>query len=89
MSLEKQIFQFGLNRINLLSFRGKGGLVLEIIDGLKEIDFRFNQQGLMPAVVQDYQTKEVLMVAYVNEESLNLSLEKGQTVFYSRTRQEI
>ncbi|PTV93261.1 phosphoribosyl-ATP pyrophosphatase /phosphoribosyl-AMP cyclohydrolase [Halanaerobium saccharolyticum] len=63
--------------------------MLEIIDKLEEIDFKFNQQGLMPAVVQDYQTKDVLMVAYVNEESLNLSLEKGETVFFSRSRQEI
>jgi phosphoribosyl-ATP pyrophosphohydrolase/phosphoribosyl-AMP cyclohydrolase len=63
--------------------------VLEIIDKLEAIDFKFNQQGLMPAVVQDYQTKDVLMVAYVNEESLNLSLEKGETVFYSRSRQEL
>ncbi|WP_243727741.1 bifunctional phosphoribosyl-AMP cyclohydrolase/phosphoribosyl-ATP diphosphatase HisIE [Halanaerobium saccharolyticum] len=43
----------------------------------------------MPAIVQDYQTKDVLMVAYVNEESLKLSLEKGETVFYSRSRQEL
>jgi len=63
--------------------------VLEIIDKLEEIEFKFNQLGLMPAVVQDYQTKDVLMVAYVNEESLNLSLEKGETVFYSRSRQEL
>jgi phosphoribosyl-ATP pyrophosphohydrolase/phosphoribosyl-AMP cyclohydrolase len=63
--------------------------VLEIIDKLDEIDFKLNQQGLMPAVVQDYQTKEVLMVAYVNQKSLNLSLEKGETVFYSRSRQEL
>jgi phosphoribosyl-ATP pyrophosphohydrolase/phosphoribosyl-AMP cyclohydrolase len=63
--------------------------VLEVIDKLDEINFKYNEQGLMPAVVQDYQTKEVLMVAYVNEESLNLSLEKGETVFYSRSRQEL
>jgi phosphoribosyl-ATP pyrophosphohydrolase/phosphoribosyl-AMP cyclohydrolase len=63
--------------------------VLEVIDKLDEIDFKFNQQGLMPAVVQDYKTKEVLMVAYVNEETLKLSLEKEETVFYSRSRQEI
>ncbi|PUU90472.1 MAG: phosphoribosyl-ATP pyrophosphohydrolase / phosphoribosyl-AMP cyclohydrolase, partial [Halanaerobium sp.] len=63
--------------------------MLEIIDKLEEIEFKFNQLGLMPAVVQDYQTKEVLMVAYVNKESLNLSLEKGETVFYSRSRQEL
>ncbi|WP_407645376.1 bifunctional phosphoribosyl-AMP cyclohydrolase/phosphoribosyl-ATP diphosphatase HisIE [Halanaerobium kushneri] len=43
----------------------------------------------MPAVVQDYKTKDVLMVAYVNEETLKLSLEKEETVFYSRSRQEI
>ncbi|WP_375669742.1 bifunctional phosphoribosyl-AMP cyclohydrolase/phosphoribosyl-ATP diphosphatase HisIE [Halanaerobium saccharolyticum] len=43
----------------------------------------------MPAVVQDFQSREVLMVAYVNEESLNLSLEKRETVFYSRSRQEL
>ncbi|MFW6267293.1 MAG: bifunctional phosphoribosyl-AMP cyclohydrolase/phosphoribosyl-ATP pyrophosphatase, partial [Halanaerobium sp.] len=46
--------------------------MLAIIDKLDEIEFKFNQQGLMPAVVQDYQTKEVLMVAYVNEETLKL-----------------
>jgi phosphoribosyl-ATP pyrophosphohydrolase/phosphoribosyl-AMP cyclohydrolase len=63
--------------------------VLEVIDKLDEINFKYNEQGVMPAVVQDYQTKEVLMVAYVNEESLNLSLEKGETVFYSRSRQEL
>ena len=63
--------------------------MLKTINKLEDIDFKFNQQGLMPAVVQDYQTKDVLMVAYVNSESLNLSLEKGETVFYSRSRQEI
>ena len=63
--------------------------MLEVIEKLEEIDFKYNEQGLMPAIVQDYQTKEVLMVAYVNEESLNLSLEKGETVFYSRSRQEL
>jgi phosphoribosyl-ATP pyrophosphohydrolase/phosphoribosyl-AMP cyclohydrolase len=63
--------------------------VLEVIDKIEEIDFKYNQQGLMPAIVQDYQTKDVLMVAYVNQETLKLSLEKGETVFFSRSRQEI
>lgn len=63
--------------------------MLEVIKNLEEIDFKYNEQGLMPAVVQDYQTKDMLMVAYVNQESLNLSLEKGETVFYSRSRQEL
>jgi phosphoribosyl-ATP pyrophosphohydrolase/phosphoribosyl-AMP cyclohydrolase len=63
--------------------------VLEIIDKLDDIDFKYNEQGLMPAVVQDAETKDILMLAYVNEESLKLSLEKGETVFYSRSRQEL
>lgn len=63
--------------------------MLKVIEELEEIDFKYNEQGLMPAVVQDYQSKDVLMVAYVNEESLNLSLEKGETVFFSRSRQEL
>jgi phosphoribosyl-ATP pyrophosphohydrolase/phosphoribosyl-AMP cyclohydrolase len=63
--------------------------VLEIIDKLDDIDFKYNEQGLMPAVVQDVETKDILMLAYVNEESLKLSLEKGETVFYSRSRQEL
>jgi len=63
--------------------------VLKIINELDEINFKYNEQELMPAVVQDFQSREVLMVAYVNQESLNLSLEKGETVFYSRSRQEL
>lgn len=63
--------------------------MLEVIKKLEEINFKYNEQGLMPAIVQDYQTKDVLMVAYVNEESLNLSLEKGETVFFSRSRREL
>ena len=63
--------------------------MLEIITDPADIDFKYNQRDLIPAVVQDYNTKEVLMVAYVNDESLKLSLEKGETVFYSRSRQEI
>ena len=49
----------------------------------------FNKMELIPAIVQDYQTKEVLMLAYVNEESYNKMLELKQTVFYSRSRQKL
>ena len=47
----------------------------------------FNKMELIPAIVQDYQTKEVLMLAYVNEEAYDKMLELKQTVFYSRSRQ--
>jgi phosphoribosyl-ATP pyrophosphohydrolase/phosphoribosyl-AMP cyclohydrolase len=50
---------------------------------------RFDQQGLVPAVVQDYRSGEVLVLAYMNRESLKLTLEKGETHFWSRRRQEL
>ena len=45
--------------------------------------------GLVPAIVQDYYTGRVLMLAYVNQESYNFMLEKGETCFWSRSRQEL
>ena len=49
---------------------------------------KFNQEGLIPAIVQDINSKEVLMLAYMNEESLQKTLETGKAVFWSRSRQE-
>ncbi|PAF28559.1 bifunctional phosphoribosyl-AMP cyclohydrolase/phosphoribosyl-ATP diphosphatase HisIE [Paenibacillus sp. 7516] len=45
--------------------------------------------GLVPAIVQDAETRQVLMMAYMNRESLKLSLESGETWFWSRSRQEL
>lgn len=50
---------------------------------------KWDAHGLVPAVVQDVQSKEVLMMAYMNEESLKLSLETGYTWFWSRSRNEL
>ncbi|WP_379128611.1 bifunctional phosphoribosyl-AMP cyclohydrolase/phosphoribosyl-ATP diphosphatase HisIE [Paenibacillus sp. sgz500958] len=52
-------------------------------------DIRWNEAGLVPAIVQDDTSLEVLMLAYMNSESLLLSLESGQTWFWSRSRQEL
>ncbi|MBN2981486.1 bifunctional phosphoribosyl-AMP cyclohydrolase/phosphoribosyl-ATP diphosphatase HisIE [Cohnella algarum] len=52
-------------------------------------EVRWNADGLVPAVVQDAVSKEVLMLAYMNEESLKLSLESGTTWFWSRSRGEL
>ena len=49
----------------------------------------FVKGELIPAIIQDYKTKEVLMLAYMNEESLAKTLETGMTWFYSRSRQEL
>jgi phosphoribosyl-AMP cyclohydrolase len=54
---------------------------------LAEIKFDIN--GLVPAIVQDAETNEVLMLAYMNRESLQLTLEKGETWFWSRSRNQL
>ena len=50
---------------------------------------KFDEKGLIPAVVVDSVSKKVLTVAYMNKESLKISMEKGLTCFYSRSRQEL
>lgn len=50
---------------------------------------RFDSRGLVPAVVQDVNTGAVLMLAYMNRESLAKTLESGYTWFWSRSRQEL
>jgi len=54
-----------------------------------ELKIKYDDKGLVPAIAQDEQTGEVLMVAYMNEENLKKPLEIGQAVFYSRSRQEV
>ena len=51
-------------------------------------DIKFDDKGLVPAIVQDVDTGEILMMAWMNEESLNRTLEQGTTWFWSRSRQE-
>lgn len=53
------------------------------------MNIRFDEKGLVPAIVQDVETKEVLTLAYMNQESLTKTLETGETWFYSRSRQEL
>lgn len=47
---------------------------------------KFDKQGLIPAIIQDYRTGEVLMLAYLNKESLRRTLRLGKTCFWSRSR---
>ncbi len=51
-------------------------------------EIRYNEAGLIPAIVQDAATRQVLMMAWMNAESLQRTLECGETVFWSRSRQE-
>lgn len=52
-------------------------------------DLKYDADGLIPCVVQDADTLEVLMMAWMNEESLRQTLDSGETVFWSRSRQEL
>ncbi len=53
------------------------------------IDFSKSADGLIPAVAQDADTREVLMVAYVNREALEETIRIGEAVYYSRSRREL
>ncbi|MFC2032032.1 phosphoribosyl-AMP cyclohydrolase [Chloroflexota bacterium] len=52
-------------------------------------NLKFNEKGLIPAIVQDADTGEVLMLGYMNKESLQRTLSNGEVWFYSRSRQEL
>ena len=52
-------------------------------------ELKFDEKGLIPAIVVDAITKKVLTLAYMNKESLKISMEKGLTCFWSRSRQEL
>jgi phosphoribosyl-AMP cyclohydrolase len=52
-------------------------------------DLQYNAQGLIPAIIQDADTGEVLMMAYMNRQSLAKSIETGRTHFWSRSRQKL
>ena len=61
----------------------------KIILTLKTLNkLKFNDDKLIPAIIQDYRTKEVLMMAYMNLESIRRTLKLGKTCFWSRSRRE-
>ncbi len=53
------------------------------------MDIKFDEKGLIPAIAQDADTGEVLMLGYMNEEALRRTLSSGEVWFYSRSRQEL
>jgi phosphoribosyl-ATP pyrophosphohydrolase/phosphoribosyl-AMP cyclohydrolase len=64
--------------------RDIGTGIMKIVSTLK-----YDKDGLIPAVVQDSATKQVLMLAYMSAETLQRTLETGQTYFWSRSRQQV
>lgn len=53
------------------------------------IELKYNSDGLIPAIVQDHYSKKVLMLAYMNAESLDITIKEGRTCFWSRSRKEL
>ncbi len=56
---------------------------------LKIEELKFDEKGLIPAIVTDYYSKKVLTLAYMNAESLKISMEEGKTCFFSRSRNKL
>jgi phosphoribosyl-AMP cyclohydrolase len=54
-----------------------------------KLDFSKSNDGLIPAIAQDWQTNEVLMLAYINEEAWNLTLKTGNATYWSRSRNKL
>lgn len=52
-------------------------------------EFKLNSDGMIPVIVQDYQTNDVLMLAYMNKEAYEHTLETGRMTYYSRSRNEL
>lgn len=55
---------------------------------LEKYDFKFDENGLIPAIIQDHESGEVLMLAYMDGEALRRTVETGRTWFWSRSRKE-
>jgi phosphoribosyl-AMP cyclohydrolase len=60
-----------------------------VTDPVELDELRFDDRGLIPAVVQDADSNDVLMMAWMNRESLERTLDEGRTVFWSRSRREL
>jgi len=60
-----------------------------LVSSVEWSSLKLNSDGMIPVIVQDYQTNEVLMLAYMNEEAFQTTLETGKMTYYSRSRQEL
>ena len=79
--------------IDCVAFKDKcteEGIKMTSFESMMEFSqFKKNPQGLLPVIVQHYQTGEVLMLAYMNEEAFNTTLETGKMTYWSRSRNEL
>ena len=71
--------------LNLKELESKASGTIFDLDSILKV-LKFNQDGLIPAVAQDIDTKEVLMLAWMDDKAIRSTLEEGQVCYYSRSR---
>ena len=77
-------------RMEIKQYCREAGIEMnELVSALPWETFRLNEQGLLPVIVQDYKTDEVLMMAYMNRESFQKTLDSGRMTYWSRSRQQL
>ena len=59
------------------------------MNSMKFEEFKLNSDGMIPVIVQDYETNDVLMLAYMNKEAYEHTIETGKMTYYSRSRNEL
>lgn len=67
----------------------KDSIPLPLVPEFLWSDMKLNSDGMVPVIVQDYKTNDVLMLAYMNEEAYNKTMELGLMTFWSRSRNEL
>ena len=84
---------FTADAAKVIAFKDKlvaEGMEIQCLDSaLSWSDFKLNSDSMVPVIVQDYQSNEVLMMAYMNEEAYKQTLRTGKMTYYSRSRQEL
>ena len=82
--------ELNINVMELKSTLTKHGIKMDNFEpALKWSDFKLNADGLIPVIAQDYQTDEVLMLAYMNEESFYKTITTGKMTYFSRSRRKL
>lgn len=86
----KYISNPGIDRMDFKKECKEEGIAVNTFESkISWSDFKLNSDGMVPVIVQDYKTDEVLMLAYMNEEAFQTTLETGKMTYWSRSRDEL
>lgn len=78
------------NLMDIKRMAKEAGVEVNLFESsLKWEDFKLNSDGMIPVIVQDYKTSEVLMMAYMNREAFEMTIQSGRMTYYSRSRNEL